>query len=913
MNINKLKIIKTQKIIGYHNNRSNETNIFIWGTRFGQTISNYRFIRNNFIKIYKLLKAVYSSAPAIGIFLIFSNYNLERYISESTKKSSIIILRSKMSLMFKKKIDAYYNWFKISSKFAVFIPDIYNNLAILHEAKKSGLPIIGLVNIAKPLLIDYPIYCSNYSLKIIEWYTIYLIKIIQKETNFFQQQKKKYKPKILFDTLKYRKIKPLAYNILSLQKNIKKNWIYMNLYAKTKSFHYSFKSRSDYKTVNRFYWGILRKKYKFFFFDIIGNGRCGYRYMRELRLYKNLIRAYYYNWPHYLRTNFYKRNNLKINWKNKNRSNWISVRPIFKNKQKNKKQNNRWDITPTPFQNKWRNKLNKIQNYLWNINQPTNSQNKWKNRKQSSQLNTKANNFYKKNNFQNKWKGKKSKSYGRRINKKKKHIKTLFFWWKSRLNPYYKFSYAYAFPMLEKKRVSLIKYYLLKRNHLRFLQLQNYIKTLKYEMKKWFRKYKPILRWRWEKLRTIIKKVTLTVQRQKQGKSTHWIPFNNIWGHYKFGINTYFIYAFLNRFQNGAKKNFFSDLDFWNCYYYTPAWIKIQSSTGWVLPPIFIKKYSFFAPKGLCARNDSKLRSTNYQLLWIKNSIFNAKTYWTYINCKLPQRFLNNEKTFQWNKKKKKLPIPITVTLKRRPSMKEIIWQLYYNDQYHVNNFTEQIDVANVADKNEADRMKQALLFFCKNIINEETSSKKTNKKIKNELFHIMRVTKILHEEIINKGNQFNNNMEQAFWFLYQNIRKDDKKFKKPFDTNQIKTAFLLLYNMVINNDDKTEKMDEIDQIERAILHLCKAIILTKGNTPKNMVEEIFLMFSDLIIRERDIVTNKKKTVAEIELLILLFGEAIIEDINKGESINAKEYAFLILFDLVRNKYIKGITGKWSN
>jgi len=68
-----------------------------------------------------------------------------------------------------------------------------------------------------------------------------------------------------------------------------------------------------------------------------------------------------------------------------------------------------------------------------------------------------------------------------------------------------------------------------------------------------------------------------------------------------------------------------------------------------------------------------------------------------------------------------------------------------------------------VADKKEADRMKQALLFFCKNIINEETSSKKTNKKIKNELFHIMRVTKILHEEIINKGNQFNNNMEQAF------------------------------------------------------------------------------------------------------------------------------------------------------
>jgi len=115
---------------------------------------------------------------------------------------------------------------------------------------------------------------------------------------------------------------------------------------------------------------------------------------------------------------------------------------------------------------------------------------------------------------------------------------------------------------------------------------------------------------------------------------------------------------------------------------------------------------------------------------------------------------------------------------------------------------------------------------------------------------------------------------------------------------------------MVINNDDKTEKMDEIDQIERAILHLCKAIILTKGNTPKNIVEKIFLMFSDLIIRERDIVTNKKKTVAEIELLILLFGEAIIEDIKKGESINAKEYAFLILFDLVRNKYIKGITGK---
>jgi len=60
---------------------------------------------------------------------------------------------------------------------------------ILKEARKIGLPIIGLINSHCTVEIDYPIFAQDQTLQSIHFFCHFLATLIAKETIFFQHKR----------------------------------------------------------------------------------------------------------------------------------------------------------------------------------------------------------------------------------------------------------------------------------------------------------------------------------------------------------------------------------------------------------------------------------------------------------------------------------------------------------------------------------------------------------------------------------------------------------------------------------------------------------------------------------------------------------------------------------------------------
>jgi len=71
----------------------------------------------------------------------------------------------------------------------VVIPDISNNIMILKEARKVGLPVIGLVNSNCLFEIDYPVFAQDQTLQSIHFFCHFLAVLIAKETVFLQHKR----------------------------------------------------------------------------------------------------------------------------------------------------------------------------------------------------------------------------------------------------------------------------------------------------------------------------------------------------------------------------------------------------------------------------------------------------------------------------------------------------------------------------------------------------------------------------------------------------------------------------------------------------------------------------------------------------------------------------------------------------
>lgn len=71
----------------------------------------------------------------------------------------------------------------------LIVPDISNNTMILKEAKKRGLPIIGLVNSDCTLEIDYPIFAQDQTAESIYFFCHFLAALIAKEVVYIQHKR----------------------------------------------------------------------------------------------------------------------------------------------------------------------------------------------------------------------------------------------------------------------------------------------------------------------------------------------------------------------------------------------------------------------------------------------------------------------------------------------------------------------------------------------------------------------------------------------------------------------------------------------------------------------------------------------------------------------------------------------------
>ena len=71
----------------------------------------------------------------------------------------------------------------------LIIPDISNNNMILKEAKKVGLPVIGLINSNCSVEIDYPIFAQDQTPQSVHFFCHFLAILIAKETVFLQHKR----------------------------------------------------------------------------------------------------------------------------------------------------------------------------------------------------------------------------------------------------------------------------------------------------------------------------------------------------------------------------------------------------------------------------------------------------------------------------------------------------------------------------------------------------------------------------------------------------------------------------------------------------------------------------------------------------------------------------------------------------
>ena len=97
----------------------------------------------------------------------------------------------------------------------IIIPDLSNNVMILKEAKKVGLPVMGLVNSSTPFEIDYPIFAQEQTIQSVHFFCHFLATLIAKEIVYIQhkryilqKKKRKLKSKIALRSANKKMYKP---------------------------------------------------------------------------------------------------------------------------------------------------------------------------------------------------------------------------------------------------------------------------------------------------------------------------------------------------------------------------------------------------------------------------------------------------------------------------------------------------------------------------------------------------------------------------------------------------------------------------------------------------------------------------------------------------------------------------------
>lgn len=284
------KSIQTEKIIGYHNNRTIKKGRFVIGIRFGIGVLNMIFAKYNIVKLHRLLIAIYSTAPAISIVFSSINYNFEKYLNNFSKDSLVTLLVKRQPNSIKLYYKHKYSWYEMDSIAFLYIPDIYNNILLLKEANRLCIPILSLIDLQNPINIEYPIYCNSYSLNMILWFSKYIIKIVQKESSFFRKQNTIFKSKNLRESIK---LKQLRKKSVRWQDQGTKNFqifkihTYMRGFKRGQNVH---RKRRAFG-LDRFYWRDVVGPWKDFWFKNFK--RYGYKFQKGYIKYKKYITKYF--------------------------------------------------------------------------------------------------------------------------------------------------------------------------------------------------------------------------------------------------------------------------------------------------------------------------------------------------------------------------------------------------------------------------------------------------------------------------------------------------------------------------------------------------------------------------------------------------------------------------------------------
>lgn len=207
MSLKCLHVRKTKKLVDYSNNHWIKiVSSLLLGSRMGLNVMNWFYYKYIFIKLYTLVKQIYSSEPNIDFYIISVNLNYKICINERNLETTICPIPVWVPGTLYDRRSSGYSWYKKSLPAIIYIPDVYSNLNAVNEANRIGLPVLSLLNFSNSakLLenIDYPVFCNSYSLEVVLWFSKYLIKIVQKESEFFREHDDYYKSNTLREEFK---------------------------------------------------------------------------------------------------------------------------------------------------------------------------------------------------------------------------------------------------------------------------------------------------------------------------------------------------------------------------------------------------------------------------------------------------------------------------------------------------------------------------------------------------------------------------------------------------------------------------------------------------------------------------------------------------------------------------------------
>ncbi len=216
-------------------------------------------------KLWKKLLPVDSRVNSLELWKQFNKKKIRFYRSEE-------LFEHKFKVN-KEKWEKYYDWHRSQRKAKrpalAIIPDIQANVMILKETISLKIPVIGLVDSTCNLKIDYPIFGTSTSIKIVNFFSNFIATIIAKE--FIEQIFKNKSHRIfskklwispIWSKLKVKQIslkKRRKIPVIKKKAKIYKSQMSLYLYKKLKR-----KFKSHFKSIfNKYQKSLVKKKKRF--------------------------------------------------------------------------------------------------------------------------------------------------------------------------------------------------------------------------------------------------------------------------------------------------------------------------------------------------------------------------------------------------------------------------------------------------------------------------------------------------------------------------------------------------------------------------------------------------------------------------------------------------------------------------